>query len=240
MAQRETPTGVTDTTPGGATLPPLEPGSNVLVRGPSLYGKRALSLELLSSLSATERPIVLAVATDATSVRRRLFEAGHADIAKDCYVVDAVRSQVSGGTVACTDGGGPGRTWYVTSPGNLTGIGMATSRAMEAAFEEGGRPRLVIDSLSTLLQYNSLERIYRFLHVLNGRVTSLGGTTIQIVHSDAHDIQSVATLGHLFDSIFDVTDGANGGELTVRNRNTTNGGTFSMETVQPAPAERVD
>lgn len=87
---------------------------------------------------------------------------------------------------------------------------MSTTRALSAIVERGRRPRVLVDSLSTLLQYNSLERVYRFLHVLNGRISAVDGTTVQVVHSDAHAEQTVATFSHLFDTVLDVTAGEDG------------------------------
>lgn len=197
----------------------FEPGSNVLVRGPSLAGKRALALELLAALPADERPVVVSAAADVERVRRDLVTAGGAELGANCYVVDAVRSQVSGKTTVRTDGGDR-RTWFASSPNDLTGVGISTTRALSAVHADGGRPRIVVDSVSTLLQYNSLERIYRFLHVMNGRVRSVGGITIQVVHADAHTDREVATLAHLFDTVIDVTTGPNRDTVDVRTGST--------------------
>jgi hypothetical protein len=193
--------------PGGETVSAFEPGSNVLVRGSSLAGKRGLALALLAALPVDECPVVLSAATDPERLQRRLVDAGNADPGERWYVIDAVRSRVDGGRIACTDGGGDRRTWYVTSPGDLTGIGMSTGRALSAVTENGDRPRILVDSLSTLLQYSSSERVYRFLHVFNGRVAALGGVSIQVIHSDAHAARTVGTLAHLFDVVFDVHAG---------------------------------
>jgi KaiC/GvpD/RAD55 family RecA-like ATPase len=201
-------------TSGSAAFPALDPGTNVLVRGPSLAGKRGLALALLAAHSADERPVVLSIAADARSVRQRLLAAGDRAVSDRCYVIDGVRSQMDGGTVAVTDGGDR-RTWYVTSPSNLTGLGVSTTRALSAIAEAGRRPRLLVDSLSTLLQYSSLDRVYRFLHVLNGRVAAVDGVTVQVIHADAHDGQTVATLAHLFDSVLDVRVEDDGDEPTV-------------------------
>lgn len=197
----------------------FEPGSNVLVRGPSLVGKRALALELLTALPADERPVVLSAAAAVESVRRDLVTTGSAEVSANCYVVDAVRSQVSGGAMVRTDGGHR-RTWFASSPNDLTGVGISTTQALSAVHEDGGRPRVVVDNLSTLLQYNSLERIYRFLHVMNGRVRSVDGVTIQVIHADAHTDREVATLAHLFDTVIDVTAGADKETVDVRTGST--------------------
>jgi KaiC/GvpD/RAD55 family RecA-like ATPase len=219
----EEPTRATVDTRDGDRLSTFAPGSNVLVRGTSLAGKRALGIALLAALPTDERPVVLSAAADAATLERRLAAAGNATVSDRWYVVDAVRSQVDGGTIACTDGGDR-RTWFVTSPSDLTGLGMSTSRAVSAIVDDGDRPRLLVDSLSTLLQYSSLERVYRFLHVLNGRMAAVGGVTLQVLHSDAHDAQTVGTLAHLFDTVLDVRteDGVpvvvrtgTGGESTV-------------------------
>lgn len=221
----------------GRTLPHLTPGSNVLIRGPSLTGKRALAVELLSALAVGERPVALSTSSDATGFRERLAAIGHTDVADRCYVIDAMRSQVDGAGFACTDGGGHPLTAYVTSPGDLTGVGMSTSRAIRAALDDGDRPRLLVDNLSTLLQYNSLERLYRFLHVLNGRSTAVGGVTVQVIHDDAHTEREVATLGHLFERIMDVVPGDGGTDVRVRDGTTAGRGTFAIEDVLSTAVE---
>ncbi|WP_136592514.1 DUF7504 family protein [Salinigranum halophilum] len=205
-------------TSGGETVAAFRPGTNVLVRGPSLAGKRALALGLLAALAGDERPVVVSATADAASIRRQFGTAGGAEMSDDCYVVDAVRSQFSGRVVR-TDGGDR-RTWYASSPNDLTGLGISTTRALSAVHAEGGRPRVVVDSLSTLLQYNSLERVYRFLHVMNSRVRAVDGVTIQVIHADAHTEREVATLAHLFDSVVDVTVGPDEDAVDVRTSRT--------------------
>lgn len=219
------------------TLPSFEPGSSVLLRGPSLVGKRALARRLLTAAPTVERPVVLSVATDAVQFRKRLSRATSPDVASRCYVVDAVRSQVRGGTLACTDGGGDPRTWYLTSPADLTGVGMSTDRAVQAAIAEGGRPRLLVDSLSTLLQYSSLERLYRFLHVLNGRMSGTGGTTIQLIHSDAQTDRELSTLEHLFETVLDVRERTDRTEVTVLNGTTPGPDRFVLTDLLSVPVE---
>jgi hypothetical protein len=223
--------------PNDRTLPSVTPGSNVLIRGPSLSGKRALAVELLSALPAGERPVALSTTSDATGFRERLAAIGHTDVADRCYVIDAMRSQVNGGSFACTDGGGHPLTSYVTSPGDLTGVGMSMSRALQEAIADGDRPRLLVDNLSTLLQYNSLERLYRFLHVLNGRSTTVGGVTVQVIHDDAHPERDVATLGHLFENVMDVVPGDGRTDVRVRDGTTAGGGTFAIEDVLSTPVD---
>jgi KaiC/GvpD/RAD55 family RecA-like ATPase len=221
-------------------LPTFRPGSNVLIRGPSLAGKRALALALLGGCSRDEEPVVLSVVAAASTVRRRLSEAGGADASADCYVVDAVHSQVTGRAMIRTDGGDR-RTWYASSPNDLTGLGISTMRALAAVRSDGKRPRVVVDNLSTLLQYNSLERVYRFLHVMNGRVSATGGVTVQVVHADAHTDREVATLAHLFDGVVDVSTGAEADTVDVRMGHTE----FSLPLAAlranvPAPAADTD
>ncbi|WP_318567619.1 DUF7504 family protein [Salinigranum marinum] len=182
----------------GVTVSTFEPGSNVLVRDSSLAGKRGLALALLAALPVDECPVVLSAATDPERLQRRLVDAGNADLGGRWYVIDAVQSRVDGERIACPDGGDR-RTWYVASPGDLTGVGMSTSRTLSAVTETGNGPRILVDSLSTLLQYSSSERVYRFLHVCNGRVAAVGGVSIQVTHSDAHAARTVGTLAHLFD-----------------------------------------
>ncbi|MFB6270594.1 MAG: hypothetical protein ABEH83_11655, partial [Halobacterium sp.] len=62
----------------------------------------------------------------------------------------------------------------VTDPGDLTGVGIAVSEFLDG-LPADATPAVCVDSLTTLLQYSSPERTYRFLQVLCGRVLAADG-----------------------------------------------------------------
>lgn len=109
----------------------------------------------------------------------------------------------------------PHRDYHVESvsdPADLTGLGMSLQDCLAAWRGDGYDVRVCFDSLSILLQYASIERVYRFLHVFTRRLTAVGATGHFHLDPAAHDEQTVARLSALFDSVVEVT---NDGDRTV-------------------------
>lgn len=124
-------------------------------------------------------------------------------------VGDSPRSAAatSRGTVASPRGD---VTVSYASPTDLTGVGIRISeRLAEWARDasHGSSPFLLcFDSLTALLAYAELERAFRFVHVLTGRLRTAGARGHFHLDPAAHDDQTVATLAPLFDAVLDGTD----------------------------------
>lgn len=174
---------------------PTPPGTNLLVTGPPMSGKRDAFVDLLTA-GFTDRDAAVAVTTTDTAreVLARLAER-----------VEPVRLR----GVDCTRdvAGDDDRITGVSSPGALTGIGMHVDRHLAELDGEGYRPRLGLYSASTLLVFADFQPVYRFLHVLTGRVEATGGLGVFVLDSDAHDPQTVSAITTLFDVRIDVADG---------------------------------
>jgi hypothetical protein len=65
------------------------------------------------------------------------------------------------------------------------------------------------DSLTALLQYADLQRVYRFVHTLEGRLSSVDGVAHYHMDPAAHDEQTISTLRPLFDVVVEI--GRDGG-----------------------------
>lgn len=206
----------------------LDPRSNVLVCGPSMVGKRGLVQDLLAALSRTEQPAVVSTSVASPSLRESFDDDTLTDDTRPCYVVDTVSRQLSSSYI----GHERDDTWYVGSPSDLTTLGVATGKALGCIATADRRPRVAVDNITTLLLYNSLERIYRFLHVLNGRVAHLDGITIQLLHTDGTDQQEFETLTQLFDLICRVSREDDSSVVSVRSRETTETSTVELETLR--------
>lgn len=89
------------------------------------------------------------------------------------------------------------------SPDDLTGIGIALSEYLSSWGSEDGDVVVCFDSLTALLQYVSLERAYRFLHVLTGRAAAVGARAHYHLDPGAHEDRTLATLTSLFDAVVD-------------------------------------
>ncbi|MFC7233861.1 DUF7504 family protein [Halosegnis marinus] len=149
---------------------------------------------------------VLAVALD-----------GSVDDVADAWLRDAGRlpdrlavvtvGESARGAAAAASGGATGlpdgvSTASVSSPGDLTGLGIKLSQCLSSW--EGGATTVRFDSLTTLLQFADLKRVFRFVHVLTGRLDSADAVGYFHVDPGAHDDQTLATLRGLFDTVLEV------------------------------------
>jgi hypothetical protein len=73
--------------------------------------------------------------------------------------------------------------------------------------ERKGRPvRLLIDSLSTLLMYSSLQAVFRFVHLLNGRIRATGGLGIGVIDEGMHDDRTIAAFRQLYEAAIEIKE----------------------------------
>jgi KaiC/GvpD/RAD55 family RecA-like ATPase len=176
----------------------VEPGTNLLVSGPPLTGKRALALDLLAE--GTRRGEGAIVVTTKDSAERVLgqYEKRVAYETEPVAVVDCVTRQQGVGDATETE-----LVKYASSPVDMTGIGIKLSEVLQAFTAERGieRNRILVHSLSTLLMYSNLQTVFRFLHVFTGRIQSVGALGLFAIDSTAHDDQTMNTLKQLFDGV---------------------------------------
>ncbi|HKL29916.1 MAG TPA: recombinase RecA [Natrialbaceae archaeon] len=183
----------------------IGPGTNLLISGPPMTGKRRIAFEILSS--GTNSGDGAIVVTTKDSARKVLSEyesfvsnPNDADIG----VVDCVTKQQGGSNVEDDR-----RVKYASSPVDMTGIGIKLSEFLEEFYEVRGhhQNRILLHSVSTLLMYSDLQTVFRFLHVFTGRVQSADGLGLYVIDSTAHDEQTMNTLKQLFDGIITVEEG---------------------------------
>ncbi|WP_255149118.1 DUF7504 family protein [Halorarius halobius] len=89
----------------------------------------------------------------------------------------------------------------VSSPGDLTGLGIKVSQCLTSWDDADGELALCFRSLTTLLQFAELERVFQFVHLLTQRVEASGARAHFHMDPNAHDDQTVATLRSLFDDV---------------------------------------
>ncbi|WP_129116872.1 RAD55 family ATPase [Halegenticoccus tardaugens] len=183
----------------------VDPGTNLLVSGPPLTGKRALALDVLAE--GTDRGEGAIVVTTKDSADRVLDEfalrIGSED--RPVAVVDCVTRQHGIGDVRDDD-----RVKYTSSPVDMTGIGIKLSECLQAFYRDQRveRNRIAMHSLSTLLMYSNLQTVFRFLHVFTGRIQSVDGLGLFCIDSTAHDDRTTSTLTQLFDGVVETRDDA--------------------------------
>jgi KaiC/GvpD/RAD55 family RecA-like ATPase len=192
----------------GDVLPDVsfEPGSNVLVSGPPLTGKRRIALEILAAGTQNGEGVIVVTTKD--SAEKVLSQYGEIVGSGDIPVgiVDCVTQQRG------VDSVDDPRVKYASSPVDMTGIGINLSEYLEEFYESRGieRNRVLLHSVSTLLMYSNLETVFRFLHVFTGRVQSANALGVHVIDSTAHDDQTINTLKQLYDGLLMVEEGEDG------------------------------
>jgi len=196
-------------------LPPdlvteVAPGTNLLVSGPAMSGKRQLMLQILARGGQVGEGGVIVTANDPAP---DVIEEYRSLAGDDGYVrlVDCVSSQSGGVT-----GSEVVRT--VSSPGDLTGIGIEFSEIARQSEADGvERLRIGFDSISPLLMYVDLQRLFRFLHVFTSQIQSNDWLGLFSIDPESHEEQAVNTISQLFDGLIEIRlREAGGREARVR------------------------
>src|SRR6056297_2692790 len=181
----------------------LDAGTNVLVAGPPLTGKRDLAMEALAS--GADRGDGTIIVTTKDSADKVLDDLTGAVTISDPDVggVDCVTKQRG---IATADD--HPRIKYASSPVDMTGIGIKLSEFLQEFYENRSltENRILLHSISTLLMYSDLQTVFRFLHVFTGRIQSADALGLCVIDSTAHDDQTMNTLKQLFDVLVEIED----------------------------------
>jgi KaiC/GvpD/RAD55 family RecA-like ATPase len=181
----------------------VPPGTNVLVSGPPLSGKRSLCLDILASGTESGDGAIIVTTKDSADRVLKDFEKRTPYEDRPVAVVDCVTRQQGVADVRDDD-----RIKYTSSPVDMTGIGIKLSEFLQAFYQNQGieRNRVMVHSLSTLLMYADLQTVFRFLHVFTGRIQSVDGLGVFCIDSTAHDDQTMNTLIQLFDGVIELSE----------------------------------
>ena len=205
MSERAGSTG--DDTPD---LSELSEVSNVLLLAPSLGGQGGdLCLDLVTQTPPSETNVLSITYTDT------------AEEWVEAWLDHANAPPVRGGIVSVgqAEANVDDPAWAVKTvenPSDLTGIGIELSEllsGMATAADDDEHIAVCFDGITSLLQYADLQRAFRFLHVVTGRVKTVGGVGHYHLDPEAHDPQTLATLKGLFDAVVEVDDE---GTLTIQ------------------------
>ncbi len=174
-----------------------------------MTGKYQLLLEFLTRSS--DAVIVVTTKNGVETVRADLDAIRRVD---HVGVVDCVTQQRD---IADVSGKETETTKLVSSPANLTQIGVEFTGLFERFSERGLQARVGVHSASQLVMYSDLKQVYQFLQVLTGKLQSVGWTGGVVLESTAHDEQTLYTLQELFDGVVETRESAEGRrEMRVR------------------------
>jgi KaiC/GvpD/RAD55 family RecA-like ATPase len=146
----------------------FEPGTSVLITGPPLTRKRELLLRLLGG-GEDEAAVMVTTKMGAGTLLEQYRELNEGHGADTTRVIDCVTKERGLGRVRETE-----TTQYLSSPRDLTGLSIALSGVLKQFYRDGVRCRIGVHSLSTMLMYEDLKRVFHVLHVLRGQIESAG------------------------------------------------------------------
>lgn len=189
----------------------IQPGTNVLIAGPALTGKRRVAFDIVA---ASRSKSACLVTTKASADRTRSWFAESVGLLDewDLTLIDCVSRSTGFGRLRPKEG-----VNYVTSPGDLTGIGISLSGRL-ADWDKGDvrDPRIMLSSLSTLLMYASLKQVYRFCYVVTGRIRLVNGVGVFTIDTNSGSREATETLQGLFDAMIELREGDDGPQVRVR------------------------
>ena len=183
----------------------FEAGTNILILAPPMSYAEQLAYALTKPLPG-EYSIVLSTNERAAEVVDAFKLAG-AD-KRFTGVIDAI-TKSSTPSIVDTQ-----RLMFVSSPTDLTGIGIKFSNMIETIFEgdfsegeSGLFPppiRFCVNSISTLLMYRRLEVLYQFLHVLTAKLKKIEGVGIYLLNSESFDDKTLSLIKQLMNCVIEI------------------------------------
>jgi archaellum biogenesis ATPase FlaH len=90
---------------------------------------------------------------------------------------------------------------YVSSASELSATQMAIEKAVNRIKDTGGHGWLLLDSIATLLVFNSPDSLLEFLHFLLGRLRVLGFDGIIFTVREGIEVKVIATIRQFCDEI---------------------------------------
>lgn len=207
-----------DLDPDAVDVDPLRaddvaPGANVLVAGPPMTGKRRLLFDLVGGSASRTGAFV----TSKKPARKMAawFAATRPD--PEAWRLSFVDCTGSNGRERRSQTREIEDLRVVSSPGDLTGVGIELTGILRDWHrgETVTDPRVGLHTLSTMLMYADLKRVYQFLHVVTARVATVDGVGVYTLDigagGDTHE-----ALTQLFDAMVEVRAGDEGSEFRVR------------------------
>jgi hypothetical protein len=92
----------------------------------------------------------------------------------------------------------------VSDPRDLTGLGIAVDKVLGKWADTDTQPVVCLDSITPLLQYSDLHRLFRFLHVLSQHIAKHNGVVHYHLDPTAHNQETINTLSQLVDTAVEV------------------------------------
>lgn len=173
----------------------------VLIAGPPMTGKYQLMLQLLAAYC--DQTIIISTKNQESRVRDDFRQFAGETPDDHIGVIDCVSHRESIDDVEETPS-----TKYVSSPQNMTGIGVKFTELYSRFHDEldRGHTGVGLHSISQLLMHSDIKTVYQFLQVLTGQVRSAGWMGVAVVETAVTDDENLQMLQHHFDGIIETRE----------------------------------
>jgi len=186
-------------------MPEETPQGNTLLLASAIgSGARSTCLEMLSTDGFSETKAIHVLYME-SAVERYQEVDEHCRAHPDQTAVIAVGS----GGVVGQRGPDPPGDYYVqslTDAADLTGLGMALNDCLSEWDDPDTDLVCCFDSLTILLQYAELDRVFRCLHMLTTMLSDVDARAHFHLDPAAHDEEDVAKLAQVFDQVLEIDD----------------------------------
>lgn len=180
---------------------PINSGNCILVAGPAMTGKRKLMYRLLAD-SSDGSAAYISTKHDADRMNKELSATSQVDD-YTLHFIDCVSRQQSITIPEKSE-----TCHYISSAGDLTGIGIALSGFMQDAYHDPAIDHAAIGlhTLSTMLMYADLQRVFQFVHVITGRIASSDFVGVFTLDTLNRTDESITRLKGLFDGLIEIQE----------------------------------
>lgn len=195
----------------------IPPGSNILILAPSMSSGEHLGYALTRP---REGEYALILSTVKRSVDLLDYFSAEQIDRNPIGIIDSVTK------LSTPDVRDNTQIKYVSSPSDLTGIGIKFSSMVENIFngefssaENALFPppiRFYIDSLTTLLMYRKLEVLYQFLHVITAKLKKMEAIGIYILNNESFDEKTLSLMKQLMNVVIEVKTEQHGDFFRIR------------------------
>lgn len=183
----------------------FNPG-NIIVLGPSGMEKSALAYHFAAAAGANENSYIICGNSSPADIINKAATIGINLNKPNVRFIDCYSSTLSNAEIKPTE-----KIKIVPGPSALNDISLAINEAI--AESSGKRLRFVFDTLSTFVIYSPKDSIRKFLSVIEGRLKTVGATTVYLIDEGVHDKQLLSLLEHGMDGTYSITE--SGGKFTL-------------------------
>lgn len=178
--------------------------SNLILLGPSGTEKVAFGYHFAGSAGKDETSFIICGNSSPDDIMKKASGIG-VDLS-GVHFIDCYTSTLGRETPQSSE-----QITMVPGPSALNDISLALNEAMNVS--KGKRMRVVFDTLSTFVLYNSKDSIKKFLSVIEGRLRSANATVLYLVDEGVHDRQLLSLIEHGMDDVYTIQE--KGGKFSL-------------------------